>query len=189
MYGILLATLLTADNAVMGADIYEDVQELRKSVQELRKQESQARIDDLQQTIARLRERLVEEKLDELRRDIRDIRDIRALRYEGTVYTDGPRVWPAPMPMMPRSQSQTQRAVISLQVPPGAEVSVNDQELSLPSVNPSFVSPPLEAGRDYFYDFKIKLMQDNKMVVRTKRLTVRSGVVVRLNFEDMEVLH
>jgi uncharacterized protein (TIGR03000 family) len=183
MYGILLATLLTADNAVMGADIYEDVQELRKSVQELRKQESQARIDDLQQTIARLRERLVEEKLDELRRDIR------ALRYEGTVYTDGPRVWPAPMPMMPRSQSQTQRAVISLQVPPGAEVSVNDRELSLPSVNPSFVSPPLESGRDYFYDFKIKLMQDNKMVIRTKRLTVRSGMVVRLNFEDMEVLH
>lgn len=178
MYGILLVTLLTADNAVIGADIYEDVQELRKSVQELRKQESQARIDELQQTIARLRERLVEEKLDELRRDIR------ALRYEGTVYTGVA----LPMPMMPRSQAQTQRAVISLQVPPGAEVSVNDQELNLPSVNPSFVSPPLEGGRDYFYDFKIKLIQDNKMVVRTKRLTVRSGVVVRLNYNDMEVL-
>ena len=176
MYGILLATLLTADNAVLGADIYEDVQELRKSVQELRKEGRQARIDDLQQTIARLRERLVEEKLDELRRNIQELRS-EGIGYGGV---------PLTVPVMPRSQPLIQRAVISLQVPAGAAVTVNDQALNLPSANPSFVSPPLEWGRDYFYDFKVKLVQDSKTVVRTKRLTVRSGAVVRLNFEDMD---
>jgi uncharacterized protein (TIGR03000 family) len=177
MYGMLLATLLTADNAVLSTDIYEDIQELKKSVQEVRKEQSQARVDELQQTIARLRERLLAEKLDELRRNIQD------LRYEGGSYPGG--AWP--MPLMPRALPFGQRALISLQVPPGVLLSVNDREINLPSVNPSFVSPALEPGRDYVYDFKVTLMQDGKPVVRTKRVTVRPGAVVRLNYEDMEV--
>ena len=177
MYGMLLATLLTADNAVLSTDIYEDIQELKKSVQEVRQEQSQARVDELQQTITRLRERLLEEKLDELRRDIQ------ALRYEGMGYPRG--AWP--VPLMPRALPFSQRALISLQVPAGVLVSVNDREISLPSVNPSFVSPTLEPGRDYFYDFKVTLVQDGKTVVRTKRVTVRPGAIVRLNYEDMEV--
>lgn len=177
MYGLLLATLMTADNAVLGADIQEDIQELKKSVQELRKQGTEARIDELHETIARLRERLVEEKLDELRRNIRE------LRNEGIGYGSPP--LPFPVPVMPRSQPTERRAVISLRVPAGAAISVNDQPLALPA-NPVFVSPPLELGRDYFYDFKVSLLQDNKEVVRMKRLTVRPGEAVQLNYEDME---
>jgi uncharacterized protein (TIGR03000 family) len=172
MYGMLLATLLSADNAMLGADIQEEIQELKKSVQEIKRDETQARIDDLQRTIDRLRERLVEGKLDELRRDIQE------LRYEQIGY--------GVVPLLPRPLPPSQRATISLSVPAGAAFTVNGQEIPLPSENPLFVSPPLEPGRDYFYDFNITVMKDGKPLVRVKRVSVRSGAIVRLNYEDME---
>ncbi|HWG42933.1 MAG TPA: TIGR03000 domain-containing protein [Gemmataceae bacterium] len=173
MYTIVLAAFLTTGNAAPGQDIREDIRELQKSIDEVRKEQAIFRFEELKQTIAGLRQRLLDEKLDELRRDIRD------LRYEEMGYG----VLPAPVPLMPSAQ----RATISLQVPAGAVFFANDREISLLSPAVSFVTPPLEPGRDYYYDFKVNVLQDGKTITRIKRVTVRAGAVVRLGYEDMEL--
>jgi uncharacterized protein (TIGR03000 family) len=170
MYTIVLAAFLTTGNAVPRQDIREDIRELQKSVDEVRKEQAVFRFEEMKQTIAGLRQRLLNEKLDELRRDIRDI------RYE----EEGLGVLPPPL------MGSGQRATISLQFPAGAAFFVNDQAIPLLSPAASFVTPPLEPGRDYYYDFKVNVVQDGKTATRIKRVTVRAGAVVRLGYEDME---
>jgi len=173
MYSIVLAAFLATGNAAPGQDVREDIKDLQKSIEEMRKAQTESRFEEMKQTIAALRQRLIEEELAELRRDIRN------LQPWGRPYG----MPPSPVPIMPFAQ----RATISLQVPPGAMLFVNDKEIALPSPNPSFVTPALETGRDYYYDFKVTVLQDGKSVTRIKRVVVRAGAVVALAYEDMEV--
>jgi len=177
MYTIVLAAALTAGNAAPGADIYEDIRDIKKEVEELRQGQKQFEVEGLKLVIAGLRQRLTDEKLDELRRDLRD------LKYEEMV----PGAVPLPMPGVAGLTPLTGRTVVTLRVPAGATFFVNDRQIALNSTNPSFLTPPLDPGRDYFYDFKISYVQDGKTVTRVKRVTVRSGGLVRVNYEDMEV--
>jgi uncharacterized protein (TIGR03000 family) len=128
--------------------------------------------------IAELRQRLTDEKLDELRRDIR------TLKYEKVITGVAP--LPLHMPGAASLEPIGSRTVVSVQVPAGATFYVNDKEIALPTTNPTFLTPPLAPGKDYFYDFKITAKQDGKTVTRTQRGTVQSGGIVRLNYADME---
>jgi len=170
MYTIVLAAFLTTGSAAPAQDIREDIRDLQKSIDDVRKEQEASRLDEMKQIIAGLRQRLLSEKLDELRRDIREI------RYE----EEGFGVLPPPlMPSGPR-------ATISLQLPVGAVLFANDRAIPLLSSTGSFVTPPLEPGKDYYYDFKVNVLQDGKTVTRIKRVTVHAGEVVRLGYEDME---
>jgi uncharacterized protein (TIGR03000 family) len=171
MYTIVLAAFLTTGNAAPAQDIRDDIKDLQKSVEELRKEQADARLDEMKDKIAGLRQRLLGEKLDEVRRDIY------GLRYEEEGYGG----MPLPMP----TASSGRHATISLQVPAGAVCFANDREIPLLSPGP-LVTPPLEPGRDYYYDFKVSVLQDGKTITRVKRVPVRAGAVVRLGYEDME---
>ena len=74
------------------------------------------------------------------------------------------------------------------EVPAGANFVVNNKEVPVPAVNPVFVSPPLEPGKEYFYDCKVAtVLQDGKNVTKIKRVKVRpAGELVRINYEEME---
>src|SRR6516164_3437979 len=106
MYTIVLAAVLTTGNAVPGTDIYEDIRDLKREVEGLRKDQSQFRAEALKLVIAGLRQKLTDEKLDELRRDIRD------LKYEEVLV---PGVVPLHMPGVASLEPVGNRAVISLQ--------------------------------------------------------------------------
>ncbi len=172
MYSIVLAAFLTTGSARAHQDIREDIRDLQKSIDEVRKEQAVFRFEEMKETIAGLRQRLITAQLAELRRDIRE------LRYEEGAYGV------LPPPLMP---SSGQRATISLQLPAGAVLFANDREITPLSPSASFVTPPLEPGRDYYYDFKATVLQDGKTVTRLKRVTVRAGAVVRLGYEDMEL--
>ncbi|HEY7153934.1 MAG TPA: TIGR03000 domain-containing protein [Gemmataceae bacterium] len=186
MYTIVLAAALTTGNATPGADIYQDIRDIKKEVEELRQGQRRLRDDELKLVIAGLRQKITDEKLDELRRDVL------GLRYEGVIA--GPRaivgmgVRPLLLPQTGAASLEPidQRTVISLQMPAGARLVVNDQDIAVRTATPTFITPPLEPGKDYSYDFKITVSEDGKTVTRTKRVTVRPGGVVRLNYEDME---
>jgi uncharacterized protein (TIGR03000 family) len=182
MYTIVLAAALTTGNATPGADIYQDIRDLKKEVEELRQGQNQLRDEELKLIIAGLRQKLTDEKLDELRRDILGLRHGRVIPGVGALLEMGVR---------PRSGAASlepidQRSVISLQMPPGARLVVNDQDIVARTTNPMFITPPLEPGKDYSYDFKVTVTQDGKAVTRSKRVTVRPGELVRLSYEDME---
>jgi uncharacterized protein (TIGR03000 family) len=173
MYSIVLATVLTAGNAAPAADVYQDLRYLKRSVAQLREEQSDMRIEELKLLIAGLRQRITDEKLDELGRDIRQ------LQREEVYYEY--RALPLPMP-----SAVVSRATIAVEVPAGATFIVNKQEVPVPAVNSTFVTPPLEPNKDYFYDCKVTLVQDGKTITKIKRVKVRAGAVVRLTYEDME---
>jgi uncharacterized protein (TIGR03000 family) len=173
MYSIVLATVLATGNAAPAADIYADIQDLKKSVAELRQEQTDARIDELKLVIARLRERITDEKLDEIRRDVR------LLQREEVVY--GAVALP-----MPIAAPAVTRATITVKIPAGATFVVNDKEIPVPAVNPTFVTPPLEPGKDYFYNCTVKVVEDGKTVTKVKRVKIHAGELVQINYEDME---
>ncbi|HEY7311300.1 MAG TPA: TIGR03000 domain-containing protein [Gemmataceae bacterium] len=181
MYTIVLAAALTTGNAAPGADIYQDIRDIKREVEELRKGQREVEVEGLKLVIAGLRERITDEKLAELRRDIQ------VLRYEEVV----PGVVPA-MPVVPARSAAAVltpvvgRTVVALKVPDGARFYVNDQPITLNSTTPTFITPPLEPGRDYVYDFKVTASEDGKTVTRVKRVTVRAGGLVRVAYEEME---
>jgi uncharacterized protein (TIGR03000 family) len=180
MYTIVLAAALTAGNAAPGADIYEDIRDIKKEVKELRKGQAEIEVEGLKLIIAGLRQRITDEKLDELRRDIQ------ILRYEEVVPGVAPGAVPMPMPGVAALTPVVGRTVVSLKVPAGAKFFVNDQPIALTTTTPTFITPPLAPGRDYVYDFRVTAVEDGKTITRVKRVTVRAGGLVRVNYEDME---
>jgi uncharacterized protein (TIGR03000 family) len=179
MYTIVLAAALTTGNAAPGADVYQDIRDIKREVEELRKGQRELEAEGLKLVIAGLRERITDEKLAELRRDIQ------VLRYEEAVPGAVAAV-PLPMPSATGLTPLVGRTVVSLKVPAGASFYVNDQPVTLTSTTPTFITPPLEPGRDYVYDFKVTATEDGKTVTRVKRVTVRAGGLVRVNYEEME---
>ena len=179
MYTIVLAAALTTGNAAPGADIYQDIRDIKREVEELRKGQRELEVEGLKLVIAGLRERITDEKLAELRRDIQ------VLRYEDVVPGAVTAV-PLPRASAAGLTPLVGRTVVSLKVPPGATFYANDQPVTLTSTTPMFITPPLEPGRDYVYDFKVTATEDGKTVTRVKRVTVRAGGLVRVNYEEME---
>jgi uncharacterized protein (TIGR03000 family) len=175
MYSILLATVLATGPATPAADIYEDIRDLKKSVAELRVEQNEARIAELKLIIAGLREKITDEKLDEIRRDVR------LLQQRGVVYG----AVPLPLRSLRGAPTGT-RATIAVEVPAGATFIVDKKEIPVPAVNPTFVTPPLEPGKDYFYDCKVTVERDGKSVTKVKRVKVHAGEVIRLVYDEME---
>jgi uncharacterized protein (TIGR03000 family) len=175
MYSIVLAMALAPGNAAPAADIDSEIRELRREVAELRKDQAQAEIDELKVVINSLRQRITDDKLDELRRDMF------TLRHEEEMVRVHSRAFYMPMP-----DHNIHRATVAVEIPAGAAFTVNDHEVHVPAVEPVFVTPPLEPGKDYFYDCKVTVSRDGKNVTKTKRVRVHAGEVVRINYDDME---
>jgi uncharacterized protein (TIGR03000 family) len=173
MYGVMLATLLGTGGSLPAWDSHETTQALRRAIEELRKDQADQRAESLQREISFLRHRLLEQQLEEIRRDLEWLKH-------------GPG---APVPVAPVAPSPLPypagRAVIHLRAPAGAMLTVNDKEVPVPSPNPSFVTPVLEAGREYHYDFAVTVTVDGKTTTRVRRVPVRPGQVVRLTYEEM----
>lgn len=177
MYSIVLAMALAPGNAAPAADLETELQDLKRSIAALREEQTQARIDELKLVIVGLRERITDAKLDELRRDVF------ALRHEHEMFhAHATRM----MYHMPLAERELDRATIAVEVPSGASFVVNDKEIAVPAVNPVFVTPRLEPGKDYFYDCKVTVSRDGKNATKTKRVKVRAGELIRINYDDME---
>jgi uncharacterized protein (TIGR03000 family) len=175
MYSIVLAMVLAPGNAAPAADIETDIRDLKRTVAELREEQTQARIDELQLVINALRQRVTDDKLDELRRDIM------ALRHEEAVLHMTSRAY-----YMPFAERVIDRATVRIEIPSAASFVVNDREVPVPPADPVFVTPILEPGRDYFYDCKVTVKRDGKDVTKVKRVRVRAGEMVRINYDEME---
>lgn len=181
MYSIVLAMALAPGNAAPAADIYDEIQDLKRSVAELREEQTQARVDELKLVIVELRQRITDDKLDELRRDLFMMGHAGFYHGHASFYHGGPMMNP-----MPPADRNLGRASVAVEIPTGASFTVNNHEIPVPPGRQTFYTPPLEPGKDYFYDCKVTVRSEGKEVVKVKRLKVRVGEVARLNFEDME---
>jgi uncharacterized protein (TIGR03000 family) len=67
------------------------------------------------------------------------------------------------------------RAVLSVQVPAGAILSVEGADTKQTGTDRVFVSPPLKPGQDYAYTVKAQWKVNDKAVEQTQKVTVRAG--------------
>jgi uncharacterized protein (TIGR03000 family) len=167
------------------AEVKETLNDLKKSIEELKKEQDRQRLEALKRTAEELRIEAVEQKINELRRDINELK--KAAVSAPPPGPPAPPKLPSPLPLpAPRTTPQgpaPRTGTVELRLPAVALLHVNGQHLPLA---PVFSTPPLEPGKDHFYDFEVDTVIDGKAVTRVKRVAVRTGQVVRLAFADMD---
>jgi uncharacterized protein (TIGR03000 family) len=72
--------------------------------------------------------------------------------------------------------------LLNVSVPANAEIWFNGAKTVQSGSRRQFVSPPLTAGRDYFYDVKVKWTKDGKEVVQNRQINVHAGDVLNVAF-------
>jgi uncharacterized protein (TIGR03000 family) len=76
--------------------------------------------------------------------------------------------------------SQSPEATIVVALPADASLTIDDEPTTSTSANRVFVTPALEAGKDYQYTLKARIVRDGKTDVMTKEVTVRAGQVTQV---------
>jgi uncharacterized protein (TIGR03000 family) len=83
--------------------------------------------------------------------------------------------------MIGRAQNAPATVVISL--PPDAKLSFDDRPTASTSALRSFVSPPLDTGKNYYYTLRAEANREGRDMVITRRIAVRAGQETRVTFE------
>jgi len=74
-------------------------------------------------------------------------------------------------------------AMVHVRVPANAELWFGGDKTSQTGPMRDFVTPELKQDKDYFYTLKARWMEDGKAVERTKRVKVRPGANVMVDFQ------
>jgi len=81
---------------------------------------------------------------------------------------------PAPANVSPQA-SDPSRARIVVQLPAEARLTVDDSPTQSTSSVRTFISPPLESGKSYYYTLKAEINRDGQTLTTDRRITVRAG--------------
>jgi uncharacterized protein (TIGR03000 family) len=113
-------------------------------------------------------------------------------RYSSPVYYSSPVFYPSyaavPAPQdddyaYGASQETDRNAVlINVRVPANAEVWFDGTKTSRTGGVRSFVTPPLEPGREYSYEIRVRWIEEGRPVERVRKINFRAGERHTLNF-------
>jgi uncharacterized protein (TIGR03000 family) len=73
-------------------------------------------------------------------------------------------------------------ALINVQVPADAQVWFDGESTSQTGMERAFRSPPLRPGQDYSYEVKVHWTENGKDIERTRKVRIRAGERVFVNF-------
>ena len=73
------------------------------------------------------------------------------------------------------AQANGNEATLVVTLPADATLSIDDAATSSISANRVFVTPALEAGKEYEYTLKAQVVRDGKKQIVTEKVTVRAG--------------
>lgn len=73
------------------------------------------------------------------------------------------------------AQANGNEATLVVTLPADATLSIDDATTSSISANRVFVTPALEAGKEYEYTLKAQIVRDGKKQIVTEKVTVRAG--------------
>jgi uncharacterized protein (TIGR03000 family) len=76
-------------------------------------------------------------------------------------------------------------ATVLLKAPTDVRVLVNGQPTQRAAAEQTFVTPALEPGRTYSYEFTAEAVRDGKTVTRRQTVYVRAGRQSRVDFTDL----
>jgi len=78
------------------------------------------------------------------------------------------------------------RATLTVELPERAKLFVDDQPMKSTSAKRTFVTPPLEGGRTYYYELRAEVERDGQTMTVTRRVLVRPGQTVSTNFPEFQ---
>lgn len=81
--------------------------------------------------------------------------------------------------------SDTARATVMVRLPTDAKLFADGTQLRLTGSERKFVSPPLPTGREFTYQFKVEYDRNGETVSVSKRVLVRAGGSVQVEFADL----
>ena len=77
------------------------------------------------------------------------------------------------------------RATVVVLVPADARLFADGRPLALTGTERRFVSPVLPAGQEFLYRFRVEYERDGETVSVTKKVPVRAGAQVQIEFTDL----
>lgn len=83
------------------------------------------------------------------------------------------------------SSGSTARATVVVKLPADARLFADNRALNLTGAERKFVSPELPTGQEFVYRFKAEYERDGELVSVTKKVTVRAGFAVAVEFTDL----
>jgi uncharacterized protein (TIGR03000 family) len=83
----------------------------------------------------------------------------------------------SPAPQVPETA-----VILNVRVPANADIWFNGVKTYLTGASREFVSPPLTPGQEGTYDLRARWEEDVQQVERTRRVTVRAGDRLSINF-------
>jgi uncharacterized protein (TIGR03000 family) len=92
---------------------------------------------------------------------------------------------PAAHTATPVSGNGGARATVVVRVPADAKLFVDARQLALTGAERKFVSPELPAGQEFAYRFRAEYERDGETVSVTRRVAVRAGAAVAVEFTDL----
>jgi uncharacterized protein (TIGR03000 family) len=78
------------------------------------------------------------------------------------------------------AQANDNQATLVVNLPEDATLTIDNEPTASTSDKRVFVTPSLEAGKEYEYTLKAKAVRDGKVQTRTAKVTVRPGEVSRI---------
>ena len=98
-----------------------------------------------------------------------------------------------PMPVEPKkadkppAASLPTPAKVLVSLPADATLTIDGHATTSTSAQRTFVSPTLEAGKDYQYTLKAEMVRDGKAVTEIKTVVVRAGETTEVSFDTLTV--
>jgi uncharacterized protein (TIGR03000 family) len=83
------------------------------------------------------------------------------------------------------SNGPTARATVIVKLPADARLSVDGRTMNLTGAERKFVTPELPVGQEFVYRFKVEYDRDGETLSVTKRVPVRAGGTVTVEFADL----
>jgi uncharacterized protein (TIGR03000 family) len=78
------------------------------------------------------------------------------------------------------------RARVVIDVPEDAKVYIDGKLMKTTSTHRTFQTPDLSPGQVYFYDLRVEIIRDGKVIADTQRVTLRPGEVTNTSFTALD---
>ena len=70
-------------------------------------------------------------------------------------------------------------------VPADAKLYIDDHAMKTPSEHRAYQTPDLEPGQTYYYEVRVEVERDGKLLSETRRVLLRAGQEVHADFSDV----
>jgi uncharacterized protein (TIGR03000 family) len=85
------------------------------------------------------------------------------------------------------ARADDKRVNLAIRLPsPDAKLWIEGQEMNLTGVERPFISPPLEAGKDYTYSLRAQWNEGGKVMDQTRSVPVHAGDRITVDFTQPE---